>query len=101
MILANIDDYRELARRRLPHFLFEYIDGGAFSETTLRNNMGDLQRISLRQRVLRDVSQISTETELFGQKMALPIALSPIGIAGLNARRGEVQAAQAAEAAGV
>jgi len=101
MILANIDDYRELARRRLPHFLFEYIDGGAFSETTLRNNMGDLQKIALRQRVLRDVSHISTETTLFGQKMSMPIALSPVGIAGLNARRGEVQAAQAAEAAGV
>ncbi len=101
MILANIDDYRELARRRLPHFLFEYIDGGAFSETTLRNNMGDLQKIALRQRVLRDVSQISTETTLFGQKMSMPIGLSPVGIAGLNARRGEVQAAQAAEAAGV
>jgi L-lactate dehydrogenase (cytochrome) len=101
MILANIDDYRELARRRLPHFLFEYIDGGAFSETTLRNNSSDLQKILLRQRVLRDVSQVSTETTLFGQKMAMPIGLSPIGIAGLNARRGEVQAAQAAEAAGV
>jgi L-lactate dehydrogenase (cytochrome) len=101
MILANIDDYRELARRRLPHFLFEYIDGGAFSETTLRNNMADLQKIALRQRVLRDVSQISTETTLFGQQLSMPIGLSPIGIAGLNARRGEVQAAQAAEAAGV
>jgi len=101
MILANIDDYRELARRRLPHFLFEYIDGGAFSETTLRSNSSDLQKIVLRQRVLRDVSQVSTETTLFGQKMAMPLALSPVGIAGLNARRGEVQAAQAAEAAGV
>lgn len=101
MILANIDDYRELARRRLPHFLFEYIDGGAFSETTLRSNASDLQKIVLRQRVLRDVSQISTETTLFGQKLAMPIGLSPVGIAGLNARRGEVQAAQAAEAAGV
>ena len=101
MILANIDDYRELARRRLPHFLFEYIDGGAFSETTLRSNSSDLQKIMLRQRVLRDVSNISTETTLFGQKMAMPIGLSPVGIAGLNARRGEVQAAQAAEEAGV
>lgn len=101
MILANIDDYRELARRRLPHFLFEYIDGGAFSETTLRSNSSDLQKIRLRQRVLRDVSHISTETTLFGQKMAMPIGLSPVGIAGLNARRGEVQAAQAAEEAGI
>lgn len=101
MIPANIEDYRELARRRLPHFLFEYIDGGSFSETTLHSNMADLQQISLRQRVLRDVSQISTGIKLFGQELALPIALSPVGIAGLNARRGEVQAAQAAEAAGV
>lgn len=101
MILANVSDYREQARRRLPHFLFEYIDGGAFSETTLRNNEHDLQKISLRQRVLRDVSQVSLGTTLFDQKMTMPIGLSPVGIAGLNARRGEVQAAQAAEQAGV
>ncbi len=101
MILANIDDYRTLARKRLPHFLFEYIDGGAFSETTLRNNCADLQAIELRQRVLRDVSTVSTETNFLGKHYAMPIGLSPIGIAGLNARRGEVQAAQAAEEAGV
>ncbi|GGY84665.1 L-lactate dehydrogenase [Cellvibrio zantedeschiae] len=101
MILANIEDYRTLARKRLPHFLFEYIDGGAFSETTLRNNSADLQTIALRQRVLRDVSSVSTATTLFGKEYAMPLGLSPIGIAGLNARRGEVQAAQAAEEAGV
>jgi L-lactate dehydrogenase (cytochrome) len=101
MILANIDDYRELARRRLPHFLFEYIDGGAFSQTTLHNNTADLQKIALRQRVLRDVSQVSTKTTILGQDWSIPVALSPVGIAGLNARRGEVQAAQAAEEFGV
>lgn len=101
MILANIDDYRTLARKRLPHFLFEYIDGGAFSETTLRNNSTDLQTIALRQRVLRDVSSVSTATTLFGKEYSMPLGLSPVGIAGLNARRGEVQAAQAAEEAGV
>ena len=101
MILANIDDHRTLARKRLPHFLFEYIDGGAFSETTLRNNSTDLQTIALRQRVLRDVSSVSTATTLFGKNYAMPLGLSPVGIAGLNARRGEVQAAQAAEEAGV
>jgi L-lactate dehydrogenase (cytochrome) len=101
MILANIEDYRRLARKRLPHFLFEYIDGGAFSETTLRNNTADLQTIALRQRVLRDVSSVSTATSLFGQEYAMPLGLSPVGIAGLNARRGEVQAAQAAEESGV
>jgi L-lactate dehydrogenase (cytochrome) len=101
MILANIDDYRTLARKRLPHFLFEYIDGGAFSETTLRNNQLDMQEIILRQRVLRDVSAISTQTTIFDQQFSLPLGLSPVGIAGLNARRGEVQAAQAAEESGV
>lgn len=101
MILANIDDYRTLARKRLPHFLFEYIDGGAFSETTLRNNQLDMQQIALRQRVLRDISNVSTQISLFGQTFSMPLGLSPVGIAGLNARRGEVQAAQAAEEAGV
>ncbi|MBE8718096.1 FMN-dependent L-lactate dehydrogenase LldD [Cellvibrio polysaccharolyticus] len=101
MIPANYTDYRELARKRLPHFLFEYIDGGAFSETTLRHNEQDLQSIGVRQRVLRDISNVSTNTHLFGQDFALPIILAPVGIAGLNARRGEVQAAQAAEHKGI
>ena len=94
-------DYRELARRRLPHFLFEYMDGGSYDETTLAANRADLLAIRLRQRVLRDVSQIDLSSELFGHRMSMPIALAPIGLAGLAARRGEVQAACAAEAAGV
>jgi L-lactate dehydrogenase (cytochrome) len=88
MIAASISDFRELARRRLPHFLFEYIDGGSYSETTLRQNVEDLRDIALRQRVLRDVSGLDLSTELFGQKLALPVALAPIGLAGMNARRG-------------
>ncbi|MFD1613191.1 FMN-dependent L-lactate dehydrogenase LldD [Sphingomonas tabacisoli] len=98
---ASALDYRELARRRLPHFLFEYIDGGSYAEVTLRRNTADLEAIALRQRVLRDVSAIDLSTELFGRKMAMPVALAPIGLAGMNARRGEVQAAKAAQAAGV
>jgi L-lactate dehydrogenase (cytochrome) len=101
MKAASISDYRELARRRLPKFLFEYIDGGSFAEVTLRKNIADLEAVVLRQRVLRDVSQIDLSTEIFGSKLALPVALAPVGLAGLNARRGEVQAARAAEAAGV
>jgi L-lactate dehydrogenase (cytochrome) len=101
VIPANIDDYRILAKRRLPKYLFEYIDGGAFSETTLRNNTSDLQQIALRQRVLRDISSVSTECNLFGKSYKLPVILAPVGIAGLNARRGEVLAAQAAEEKGV
>lgn len=101
MIAASIPDFRELARRRLPHFLFEYIDGGSYTETTLRRNITDLADIALRQRVLRDVSGLDVSTELFGQKVSLPVALGPIGLAGMNARRGECQAVRAAETAGI
>jgi L-lactate dehydrogenase (cytochrome) len=101
MKAAAVLDYRELARRRLPPFLFEYIDGGSGAEVTLRRNVADLEALALRQRVLRDVSTLDLTTELFGSRMAMPIALAPIGMAGLCARRGEVQAARAAERAGV
>jgi len=101
MIPACVSDYRELARRRLPSLLFDYIDGGSYAETTLRRNVEDFEAIALRQRVLRDVSNISLATELFGQPMSMPVGLGPIGMAGMYARRGEVQAAKAAKAAGV
>ncbi|WP_395327770.1 FMN-dependent L-lactate dehydrogenase LldD [Novosphingobium sp. BL-8A] len=101
MITASIPDFREAARRRLPRFLFEYIDGGSYAEETLRRNVSDLAGLALRQRVLRDVSALDLSTELFGQKLALPVALAPIGLAGLNARRGECQAVRAADKAGV
>jgi L-lactate dehydrogenase (cytochrome) len=101
MIAASALDYRELARRRLPRFLFDYLDGGAFAEVTLGRNLTDLATVALRQRVLRNVADIDLSTALFGQRLALPVALAPIGLAGLMARRGEVQAARAAEAAGV
>lgn len=95
---ASVGDYRALAKAQLPHFLFEYLDGGSYDEITLGRNVADLQGIALRQRVLRDVSGIDTSSELFGQRWALPVGLGPVGLAGLYARRGEVQAAQAAEA---
>lgn len=100
MTAAAVIDYRDLARRRTPHFLFEYVDGGAYDEVTLKRNVDDLRAVALRQRVLRDVSRIDLTTTLFGQEWAMPIGLAPVGLAGLNARRGEVQAARAAEAAG-
>src|SRR4051812_41306072 len=90
MKAASAQDYRELARRRLPPFLFEYIDGGSYAEVTLRRNVEDLERTALRQRVLRDVSDIDLSVELFGQRMALPVALGPVGLSGMYARRGEV-----------
>lgn len=101
MIVANIADFREAARRRLPHFLFEYMDGGSYAEVTLRRNVDDLANIALRQRILRDVSDMDLSTELFGQRHSMPVALAPIGLAGLNARRGECQAIRAANKANV
>ena len=101
MICASVADFREAARARLPRSLFEYIDGGSYAEATLRRNVDDLAALALRQRVLRDVSAIDLSTTLFGQTQALPVALAPVGLAGLYARRGECQAARAAQAAGV
>src|SRR6476469_7369958 len=98
---ASIGDYRALAKARLPHFLFEYLDGGSYDEVTLRRNVEDLQSIALRQRVLRDVSSIDLSTELLGRRWAMPLGLGPVGLSGLSARRGEVQAARAAAAADV
>jgi L-lactate dehydrogenase (cytochrome) len=98
---ATALDYRELARRRLPRQLFDYIDGGAYEETTMRANVGDLERLLLRQMVMRDVTLRNQEVEVLGRRLALPVILAPVGLAGMFARRAEVQGARAAEAAGV
>jgi L-lactate dehydrogenase (cytochrome) len=101
MTAISVDDFRSLARRRLPRFLFDYIDGGAFREVTLDRNLADLADLSLRQKVLRDVSAVDLSTTLLGEKLDMPVVLGPVGLAGLAARRGEVQALRAATAAGV
>jgi L-lactate dehydrogenase (cytochrome) len=99
--VASVADFREAAKARLPRFLFEYIDGGSYGEVTLRRNVADLEGIALRQRVLRDMSRLDLSTELFGERLAMPVVLAPIGLAGMNARRGECQAVRAAHAAGI
>jgi L-lactate dehydrogenase (cytochrome) len=101
VIVSSTTDFREAARRKLPRFLFDYIDGGAYAERTLARNVSDLADLSLRQRVLKDVSQVDLSTTLFGHYQALPVALAPVGLTGMYARRGECQAAKAAAAKGV
>ena len=101
MIISSASDYREAARRKLPRFLFDYIDGGAYAEHTMRANSADLASISLRQRILRNVDSLSLKTTLFGKEQSLPIILSPVGLTGMYARRGEVQAAKAAATKGI
>ena len=98
---ASVRDHREQARRRLPRQLFDYIDGGAYEESTMRANEADLGRIRLRQRVLRDVGRLRTSTTVLGRELAMPVVLGPVGLGGMFARRAEVQAARAAERAGV
>ena len=95
MIISSALDFREAARRRLPPFLFHYLDGGAGAEQTLRSNVDDLQAVKLRQRVLRGSEQLDLGVEWFGRDYSLPIALAPVGLTGMYARRGEVQAATA------
>lgn len=101
MKAASVSDYRELARRRLPKMFFEYIDGGSYAEVTLGRNVADLEAIALRQRVMRDMTNLDMSVELFGQKLAMPVGLAPVGMAGMYGRRGEVQASRAATSAGV
>ncbi len=101
MIIASSTDYRKAAKRRLPPFLFHYIDGGAYAERTLDDNVNDLAKVALKQRVLRDMSALDTSTELFGEKLRIPLILSPVGLTGMYARRGELQAAKAAADYGI
>ena len=101
MRAASVSDYRELARRRLPNIFFEYIDGGSYAEATLARNVADIEAIALRQRVMRDMSKLDMSIETLGQKLAMPVGLAPVGMAGMYAHRGEVQAARAAAEIGV
>lgn len=101
MRAASVSDYRELARRRLPNIFFEYIDGGSYAEETLRRNVADLEAIALRQRVMRDMTQLNMAVETLGQTLKMPVGLSPVGMAGMYGHRGEVQASRAATATGV
>lgn len=102
MIISSPTDYRAAAQRRLPPFLFHYIDGGAYAERTLRRNVEDFGEVALRQRILqRDMTNLELGIELFGETLSMPLALSPVGLTGMYARRGEVQAALAAERRGL
>ncbi len=98
---ATFADYRAIAKKRLPRQLFDFIDGGAYQEVTLRDNAADFDSLRIRQRVLHDVSRIDTNTNLFGQDAAMPVALAPIGLGGMFRRRGETQAVRAANKANV
>jgi len=98
---ANVDDLRELARRRLPAGVFDYIDGGAEDEITLDRNVAAFRRLEFRPRVLRDVSAVDTSTTLLGRPIALPLVLAPTGFTRIADPQGELAVARAAARAGV
>lgn len=99
--MTCIEDLRNAAHRRVPRAFFGYAEAGSYTEQTLSANRSDLERINLRQRVLVDISHRSTGSTLLGERVALPIALAPIGIGGLQWGDGEILACRAAQAAGV
>ncbi|EIW8639932.1 FMN-dependent L-lactate dehydrogenase LldD [Klebsiella pneumoniae] len=101
MIVSAPSDYREAARRRLPRFLFDYIDGGAVAENTMNANAAELASVALRQRVLCGAGEPTLATTILDSPWAMPVALGPVGATGMYARRGEVQAARAASRAGI
>ncbi|EPY4019986.1 FMN-dependent L-lactate dehydrogenase LldD [Klebsiella variicola] len=101
MIVSAPSDYCEAARRRLPRFLFDYIDGGAVAENTMNANATELASVALRQRVLCGAGEPTLATTILDASWAMPVALGPVGATGMYARRGEVQAARAASRAGI
>ncbi|HEX4927624.1 MAG TPA: alpha-hydroxy acid oxidase [Burkholderiales bacterium] len=96
-----IEDLREMAKKRVARAIFEYVDRGSYDERTLRANRADLEAIALRQRVAIDVDGRSTRTTMLGREVAIPAALAPIGLLGLNWANGEVLAARAAQRFGI
>ena len=101
MTAYNISDLRDAARRRLPRTIFEFIDGGAFDEVTLRANRADFEKRRFMTRVLTDVSSCERSTTIVGTPASAPLVLAPTGLAGILHRRGELSASRAAHAAGV
>ena len=83
MIISSPEDFHAVARRKLPRFLFDYIEGGANAELTANRNVSDLQSLVLRQRVLRGSEQIDLKTSILGQSMSSPLVLAPVGLTGM------------------
>ena len=99
--MTCIEDLRRTARRRVPRQFFEYADGGSYAEETLHANRADLERIRLRQRILVNVAGRSTKTAILDEPVALPLALAPIGLCGMQHGDGEILSCRAAQEAGI
>ncbi|MCE9660918.1 MAG: alpha-hydroxy-acid oxidizing protein [Burkholderiales bacterium] len=100
-VITHIEDLRELAKRKVPRMFYDYADSGSWTESTYRANEADFQKIKLRQRVAVDIEKRSLRTKMIGIDVAMPVALAPIGMLGMQHADGEILAARAAEAFGV
>ena len=100
-VITSIDDLKRLHKRRVPKMFYDYCESGSYTEQTFRENTTDFAKIRLRQKVAVDMSGRSTETTMIGQKVAMPVALAPVGMTGMQWADGEIKAARAAEAFGV
>ncbi|PQM60870.1 MAG: L-lactate dehydrogenase [Rhodobacteraceae bacterium] len=100
-VILSVEDMRKKAKSRVPRMFFDYAESGSWTEDTLRANINDLMDIKFRQRVAVDISKRSTEMEMLGEKLPIPVALAPTGLAGMQTADGEIHAARAAEKFGV
>ena len=100
-VITCIDDLKKIYRRRTPRMFYDYAESGSYTESTFRANSDDFQRIKLRQKVAVDMSGRSTESTLIGEKVAMPVALAPVGMTGMQSADGEIKAAKAAKKFGV
>jgi L-lactate dehydrogenase (cytochrome) len=100
-IITCIEDLKQIHRRKVPKMFWDYCESGSYTEQTFGENSSDFHKIRLRQRVARDLSGRTTQTTMMGRKIAMPVALSPVGSAGMQSADGEIKAARAAEAFGV
>ncbi len=100
-VITCIEDLKQLARRRVPRMFFDYADSGAWTESTYRANGEDFQRIKFRQRVAVNIESRSIASTMIGEKVAMPVAIAPTGLTGMQHADGEILAARAAERFGI
>ena len=100
-VITCVEDLRQLARRRVPRMFYDYADSGSWTESTYRANESDFQRIKLRQRVAVDMANRSIATKMVGIPTAMPVAIAPTGLTGMQHADGEILAARAAEKFGI
>ncbi len=99
--ILEINDLKNLARRRVPRMFFDYADSGSWTESTYRANESDFQKIKLRQRVAVDMTNRTLKSQMIGQDISMPLAMAPTGLTGMQHAGGEILVAQACEEAGI